>query len=101
MIRARLAVARAAVAIGLAPTGCHSPSATDSDCEAMVGRIVELELQERGFRDPALTDRKRNELLTSLQPELGQCRGMKLPDGAMACVAKARSTEELSDGCLR
>ena len=82
-------------------SGCGGRPATDGECRAILDRIVELELGEQGFRDPVLAARKKSELGRRLAPELGLCVGRRLPPDAMACVAVARSTEELSHRCLR
>jgi hypothetical protein len=81
--------------------GCRAGRAGDADCEVIVDRIVELELHSRGYRDPELAARRSRELVRLLQPELTQCRGMRLPERAMACVAAARSADEINHDCLR
>ena len=92
----------AVVAAALAPwlAGC-AERATASDCTLIFDRLVELRLEERGFRDPALRDRKRRELRDRLSAEIDQCEGHRLPPGARDCVVKARTVEQLSQECLR
>jgi hypothetical protein len=89
--------------IGLIPgaVGCRADRATAEDCGQVLDRIVELELTEKGFHDPALVDRKRQELRSLLQPELKQCQGQRLQPGALACVRQATSPEQISHQCLR
>jgi hypothetical protein len=75
--------------------------ATPEDCGEIFDRIVEVELHERGFRDPALADLKRKELRTVLASELKECPGKRLKTGALACVRRATSAETMSHECLR
>jgi hypothetical protein len=81
--------------------GCHSRRATPADCEHILDRIVDLELRERGFHDPALLERKRVELHRALTSELAQCQGRRLSDHVLDCVASATTTEDITHGCLR
>lgn len=88
------------VLLGLAP-GCDARRATAEDCRAIFDRIVAIELRELGYRDPVLEKRKRAELSTRFRSDVFKCVGRRLPDGALPCVARAKSTEELSHECLR
>ena len=100
--RARCLVAGLLLLSLLASTsGCRGAPATEAECRAILDRIVELELGELGFRDPVLAERKKAQLGRQLADELGKCVGLPLPAGALACVRRARSTEEISHGCLR
>jgi len=82
-------------------SGCARERATRADCDALFGRIVEIELLERGFRDPALLERKRQELRRALSGDLAACEGKPLPAGALACARDAATAEEVSHRCLR
>ena len=86
----------------LAPwlSGCEE-RATASDCTFIFDRLVDLQLEKRGFRDPALRARKQRELRDRFRVEIDQCEGHRLPSGARDCVAKARTVEEVSKKCLR
>jgi hypothetical protein len=93
-----------AVTLGLCAllaAGCAVERATAEQCREILDRIVDLELRERGFRDPVLERRKRDEMRTLLAPDLRRCHGRALPRSAMDCVRGARSNEELSHTCLR
>lgn len=82
--------------------GCTTRDrATAETCTEILDRIVEVELTEQGFRDPALTARKKEELRGRLGPELRRCQGRRLPIEALGCVRKAKNTEEISHTCLR
>lgn len=91
------------VAVGslVALPGCSRERATEESCNQILDRIVELELHEKGFRDPALTERRRRELRHSLAPELKQCIGKRLRPNALACIQQASTAEDLSHRCLR
>ncbi len=80
---------------------CRTERATPRLCAEILDRIIELELHERGFRDPALLQRTRDELGHELAPELMACAGMPVRPDTLACVARAASTEALSHRCLR
>lgn len=82
------------------PAGC-AERASASDCTFIFDRLVELQLEERGFRDPALRERKKSELRDRFGADLAQCEGHRLAAGARECAAKARSAAEVSKKCLR
>jgi hypothetical protein len=81
--------------------GCDDERASAEQCQAIFNRVVELELQEMGFKDPALAAIRQAELATRHQIELEACVGRRLPPGAMSCVLSAEDTEVLSHDCLR
>ena len=81
--------------------GCGRERATPALCRAILHRVIELELHERGYRDPALAARKQAELETLFGRELRECTGRRVDRGALACIARAKSTEQISHGCLR
>jgi hypothetical protein len=89
------------VAGTLGSAGCARERATLEQCQEILDRIVDLELRERGFRDPALERRKREEMRTLLAHELRRCQGRPLRESALTCVRRAKSNEELSHTCLR
>jgi hypothetical protein len=64
-------------------------------------RLVELQLEKRGFRDPALLERKKHELRHRFRAELGQCADHRLPAGARECFTNALTVEQVSQECLR
>jgi hypothetical protein len=89
------------VALALACGGCRRQRLTARDCHELLGRIVDLELAERGYRDPALAARRKVELELRLAPEIAACDGRRAPSGVLECARRARSAEELSHRCLR
>lgn len=70
------------------------------DCEAILARIIVLELREQGYRDPALAARRAAELRTQFATDLARCVGRPLPASALECVKKAGSSEAISHHCL-
>lgn len=98
MTRRATGLACAALLVALA--ACATERATREDCELVLGRIVEIELAERGYRDPLLLRVKRDSLRTRLAAELDACVGRALPPGAMQCVRDASNVERLTHDCL-
>ena len=80
---------------------CRGRPATASDCGEIVDRIVQLELEEKGYRDPVLSDRKRREIRALLGAELKECQGKRLRPDALSCVHLAKNAEKISHDCLR
>jgi len=91
----------AALALTGAASACGAKRASEGDCAKILDRIVEIELRERGFRDPALVERKKTSLRRLLAPELQECVGKRLHPSAILCIAQTASSEELSHDCLR
>ena len=85
----------------LSASGCARRPATAADCAAIFDKIFALEFKEAGFRDPVVAQRKHDQFARLLAPYLDECRGARLASGAIDCVAKAQTVEELSHRCLR
>ena len=97
----RRTVRRMAIVLALSGlVACDRPRTTEADCQAILERIVALELRERGFSDPALVARKQAEMQRTLAGELHTCTGKRIRPKAMACVAEAASSEQISHRCL-
>ncbi len=94
----RLALGLLLAAVG---TSCHRERLTAQDCGLILDRITELELAERGFRDPALAVRRKGEMRTRLKAELDACVGHRVRSGALDCALTAPTIEDLSQRCLR
>ena len=80
--------------------GCGRRAATRDDCRQILDRLVDLELQEKGFHDPTLAARWRAEVESTHASDLAACEGKRLPRGAMVCVRAATSSEEIGHRCL-
>ncbi len=87
--------------LGGAAAGCHSERASLQTCTEILDHLIELELRERGYRDPELARRKKRELATRFAPDLERCRGRLVRHDALECIARAKNTEEIGHRCLR
>jgi len=81
--------------------GCHRHTATAADCRAILDRLVELELKEQGFRDPALVPRWKDELAHRFEDDLGRCRTVRVSDSLTACLQDAQNAEEIAHHCVK
>ncbi len=97
----RVILAGAALCSVLFGSGCNRRRATEDECRAIFDRIVDIELEERGYRDPMLAERRKTELRRQFDDRVRACVGRPIPDDAMGCVARAGTAESLSHECLR
>jgi hypothetical protein len=85
-------------------SGCGHP-ATQAECETIVERIVDLELQAQKVTDPGEVAKRRGESLGSgdggPSEVLQGCDGRNITDRALACVRGATSASEITDRCLQ
>jgi hypothetical protein len=98
--RARAALTILTCLLLVLTAACRSRRATPEDCLRIFDRMVDLELKELGYRDPALSELKRQQLGRSLASEINQCEGGRLSPSALSCVEGARTAEEISHQCL-
>ncbi len=91
---------RTVVGLALALAGCQHAHASREDCEAIFERIVALELEEMGFRDAVLVERRRAALEAEHRASIDECIGRPMPEGALACVRSAPNVEALLHDCL-
>ncbi len=82
-------------------SGCSNEGASMEQCRAIFDRLVTVELEEMGFRDPALAELTRAELSARHHTEIAKCVGRRLPPHAMSCVMAANNAETVSHECLR
>jgi hypothetical protein len=85
----------------LSVTGCHRHTMSATNCQRVLDRITEIELGERGFRDPVLAARRKSEMRVKFATDLEACQGRLVRMDALACIEQARNAEELSHRCLR
>lgn len=97
----RGAVALAWLTISGALSGCHRHDATVADCRAILDRLVELELKEQGFRDPALVPRWQEDLARQLGDNLARCRSVRVGDDLDSCLRAAQNPEEIAHRCVK
>jgi len=81
--------------------GCHRHTATAADCRAILDRLVEMELKESGFRDPALVPRWQDELARRFADDLRRCRVVRVGDDLPACLVAAQNQEEIAHRCVK
>ncbi|HSY40575.1 MAG TPA: hypothetical protein VLA79_13635 [Polyangia bacterium] len=81
--------------------GCHRHTATAADCRAVLDRLVELELKEQGFHDPALVPRWQEELAGRFSDDLGRCRAVRVGNDLGACLRAAQNPEEIAHRCVK
>ena len=84
----------------LALTSCHRHTASTADCAAVLDRLVELELNESGYRDPVLGARWQKDLERRFGPDLARCRGLTVRNELGKCLTAAHSSEEITHRCL-
>lgn len=88
----------AAVAL-VALEGCGRP-ATESDCQLIIDRNVEVQMREMKLVDPALIAKKQEELRAIMKSELKDCVGRRVTDGMMRCVREAPTPDAITK-CIR
>lgn len=91
--------------LAISAAGCGR-EATESDCQLIMDRVVELELRSQNVTDPAEIRRKRNETLGlaadgSRKAWLEGCIGRRVTNRALDCVRAAKTADEITNQCLR
>jgi hypothetical protein len=81
--------------------GCHRHVASAADCRAVLDRLVELELKESGYRDPALAPRWQQELARRFAADLRHCQALRVRDDLPGCLRVAENPEEIAHRCLK
>jgi len=84
----------------LAASGCHRRAASAADCDAILNRLVDLELTESGYGDPVVRARWQADLARRFAPDLARCRGLAVSTDLPGCLASARTSEEITHRCL-
>jgi hypothetical protein len=87
----------------LGAVACGHP-ASETECQAILDRIVELELKAQRVTDPAEIAKRRKESLGGAGPGanvLQGCVGKHITDRALACVRSAETSAEITDRCLQ
>ena len=87
--------------LALAASGCHRHLATQADCRAILDRLVEMELTESGFHDPALVPRWQGELARRFDGDLRRCRAIRVRDDLAACLRDAQNPEQVAHQCMK
>ncbi|HXJ22166.1 MAG TPA: hypothetical protein VMT03_18230 [Polyangia bacterium] len=98
MRRARQMILVAVLAVGAG--GCHRHVATQDDCRAILNRLVEMELAESGFHDPALVPRWQAELARRFEGDLRRCRAIRVRNDLAGCLRAAQNPEQVAHRCV-
>ena len=97
LFRRGLAVAGVA---GLCLSGCGRP-ASPEQCENIVERVTILELKEAKIEEPEQIKQHVAETKTRFQSAMQEhCVGKRITRGALECIEKATSTEQVFEECL-
>jgi len=84
--------------VALCASGCGR-KATVEDCQQIVKRIVELELQSV-VPQQELSSEVVQAQQTFKERALSDCVGKRISDKSLACVAAAKSSATIIDDCL-
>lgn len=91
---------RRAVALLMVVAGCGH-KASETDCQVIVDRMIEVQLDAQKITDP--DERKRQkDIMTnrSTGVDMKECIGRRVTDGMLACVKKSQTQDEIQT-CLR
>jgi hypothetical protein len=86
--------------LALGTSGCGRP-ATEGECRVILRRAAELQLEEQLDATKEVMQAELDAIEASMKEAMMQkCVGKRITDGALACVKRAKSSEELLDECL-
>jgi hypothetical protein len=92
------ATCRLALVLAVSALGCGR-KATVEDCQQIVKRIVELEL-ESVVPEQELGSEVRDVQQALRERALSDCVGRRITEKSLACVAAAKSAEHVIDECF-
>jgi hypothetical protein len=80
--------------------GCGH-KASESDCQLIVDRMIEVQLDAQKVTDPDERKRQKDIMMNrSTGVDMKDCLGRRLTDGMLACVKKSQTQDEIQT-CLR
>jgi hypothetical protein len=83
-----------------AVAACGRP-ATLEDCELIVERITQLEMEQRNASSPEAVQAEVEATKQAVRDSmLSQCVGRRITDSSLECVRNARSSEEIVNECF-
>ena len=86
--------------LAMALCGCGRPASVE-DCEFIIERIAQLELEKRNQGSPEVikseVERTKQVLRESTMRD---CVGKRITDGAMTCVRNAQTSQEIVEDCF-
>jgi hypothetical protein len=89
----------AALALGAHLSGCGHP-ATREECDELFAKNAEIELRAQRVSDPkVIADRVAAARAAEGDAFAGRCMGRRITKGALECVRRAATAEEV-DRCL-
>jgi hypothetical protein len=96
----RSGLAFVALATAAATVGGCGRRATESDCQLIVNKSVELQMKEMSLTNASAVQKREEQVRAELQGEIEACEGRRVTGKTMTCVQAATSSQEL-DRCLR
>jgi hypothetical protein len=97
-VRGALAIA-AFAALPVGSSGCGR-RATEADCQLIVNKSFELEVQESTGSDMPTIRKREAEVRPELDEKIAACESRRVTEKTMACVRAAATVGEM-DKCLR
>jgi hypothetical protein len=88
-----------AAVFALTAVGCGR-RATAADCQLIVNKSFELEMQESSGGDPQTIRKREDDVRSELDEKIVSCESRRVTEKTMACVRAAMTTGEI-DRCLR
>ena len=86
--------------VGVLLVSCGHPASV-AECELIVERIVELELQARNRGSPEVVQAEVEKTKAAVrEATMARCVGRRITDAALQCVRDAQSSSEVVDDCF-
>lgn len=84
----------------LAASGCGKPASAE-DCERIVARITELELEAAEISDPEVVRAQIDSTKSAFgEAARAECIGRRISSGSLACVDQATSARQIVEECF-
>ena len=92
----RFAVLLFAQPLVLATAGCGHPASV-GECEQIVERIAQLELEKRGIDPKAIATEVQSTKQEMHDRTMKECVGRRITDRALRCVHDAKRSEQIEE----
>ncbi len=79
--------------------GCGHPASVE-ECEEIVARIAELELEKRKVHPDEVKAEIESTKKAVRESTMKECVGKRITERAMKCVRNAKSSQEIVDDCF-
>lgn len=84
----------------LLASGCGKPASVE-DCERIVARITELELEAAEISDPEVVRAQVDSTKSAFgEAARAECVGRRISSGSLACVDQATSARQIVEECF-